>query len=225
MGVVGGPDPIVTDGLVFYIDPANERNRNITSIPNLIGNFTGSLSSQGVWQSSNLGYWNFDGTSDKITLPNSDSSGTTTNAFAFGDNNYTMHCWWKYIGDQVMWSAGRSGTYNFYISITSTFLGLGSQSSYIHQHSRSNNDSTWFHWALVREGQGSNQSKWYINGELVSTGTDATTWISAGTEAAISGYNYSPAEGEMGPFAIYNGNYLTAEQIQKFYNDTKHRFV
>ena len=23
MGVVGGPDPIVTDGLVFYMDPAN----------------------------------------------------------------------------------------------------------------------------------------------------------------------------------------------------------
>ena len=225
MGVVGGPDPIVTDGLVFYIDPANGRNKNITSIPSLVGNITGTLSSQGVWQSSNFGYWNFDGTADKITLPNSDSSGTTTTAFAFGDNNYTMHCWWKYIGNQVMWGSGQTGTDNFYISITSTFLGLGSQSEYKHQYSRSNNDSTWFHWALVREGQGTNQSKWYVNGALVSTGTDATTWISAGTEASIAGYTSSPAEGEMGPFAIYNGNYLTAEEIQKFYNDTKDRFV
>ena len=124
-----------------------------------------------------------------------------------------------------MWATGRSGTDNFYISITSGFLGLGSQSAYKHQYSRSNNDSTWFHWALVREGQGSNQSKWYVNGALVSTGTDATTWISAGTEAVIAGYTNNPAEGQMGPFAIYNGNYLTAEQIQKFYNDTKDRFV
>jgi hypothetical protein len=219
-----GTPPIVQDGLVFYIDPANPKNKNITSIPSLIGNVTGTLSSQGVWQDSYSGYWNFDGTGDKITLPNSDSSGTTTTAFAFGDNNYTMHCWWKYIGDQVMWASGRTGNDNFYISITSTFLGLGSQSVYKHRYYRSNNDSTWFHWALVREGQGSNQSKWYINGELASNGTDATTWISAGTEAAIAGYSSSPAEGEMGPFAIYNGNYLTAEQIKSFYDRTKERF-
>lgn len=220
-----GSSPIVTDGLVFYIDPANPKNKNITSIPSLIGNVTGTLSSQGVWQDSYSGYWNFDGTSDKITLPNSDSSGTTTTVFAFGDNNYTMHCWWKYIGNQVMWHSGQTGTNNFYISITSGFLGLGSQSSYKHQYSRSNNDSTWFHWALVREGQGSNQSKWYINGELASTGTDATTWISAGTDAGIAGYGGSAAEGEMGPFAIYNGNYLTAEQIKSFYDRTKGRFL
>ena len=123
-----------------------------------------------------------------------------------------------------MWSSGQTGTNNFYISITSSFLGLGTQSAYIHQFSRTNNDDTWFQWVLVREGTGSNQSKWYINGSLASTGTDNTTWISAGNQGQrICRYSSSPAEGLVGPIQIYNRG-LNASEVSQNFNAQRARF-
>ena len=225
---VGSGKSIVGNGLVFCLDALDLScyPDNGTVVTDLVSGITGSLNNantvirDGV---SQTGYFDFDSTVDGMDLPNSTTS-PSTEIFAFGSNPYTISCFYKYEGDQVMWSSGQTGTSNFYISITSTFLGLGDQGAYKHRPLRTNNDGNWFHWALVREGTGTNESKWYINGSLFSTGTDATTWISAGTHGTqINRYTSSPAEGLVGPLQIYNRGLTTDEVLQNF-NAHKSRF-
>ena len=65
---------IVTDELVFYIDPAYKKSypRSGTTVTDIIGNTTGTLSGAGggnntpQWENTNGGVFDFDGTDDYI---------------------------------------------------------------------------------------------------------------------------------------------------------------
>ena len=238
MAVNSGPDGIVQDGLVFYIDAANT-NQNSTDVISLVpdqsGSFvTGSLSATGVWQPGNAGYWNFDAISDKILLPN-ESTGNPTPAYNFGNNDYTISYWIDFISSQVIFDTGPQAgyiggvAYQLYISMTNTFIGLGRADIYIHQYYPANtgdpgfNVAGWTNCTLTRVGT---SSKWYINGELKSTDTDSTTWRASGSSgASISGYGGSAAEGEVSNFMIYNGKGLSASEVKQNYNALKGRFI
>ena len=221
-----GAKPIVSDGLVVSLDAIDNHCHpgTGTTVTDLASGLEGTLEG-GVANvvKTGGGYFDFDETADGLDLPNS-STNPSTNIFSFGSNPYSICCFYKYEGDQVMWSSGQTGTDNFYISITSGFLGLGNQSVYKHQYSRTNNDGNWFHWAIIREGTGSNQSKWYVNGSLESTGTDATTWISVGTQGVrLNRYSSGPAEGLVGPLQVYNRG-LSASEVSQNFNAHRNRF-
>ena len=70
MGTFGGPD-IITDGLVFALDPGSERCYPGTGTPvyNLINNATGNLRNGTTYITSNGGAFDFDGTDDYISFP------------------------------------------------------------------------------------------------------------------------------------------------------------
>jgi hypothetical protein len=225
MAFHNGSLPIVGSGLTFCID-ASDRHcypGTGTTVTDLVGGLQGTLNGGASTVVTTGGYFDFDETADGLDLPNS-STTPSTDVFSFGSNPYSICCFYKYIGDQVMWSAGQTGNDNHYISITSTFLGLGTGNAYIHQVSRTNNDDTWFQWVLVREGTGSNQSKWYINGSLASTGTNNITWISVGTQGQrICRFSHAPAEGLVGPIQVYN-RALTASEVSQNFNAQRGRF-
>ena len=240
MAVNSGPDGIVQDGLVFYIDAANT-NQNSTDVISLVpdqsGSFiTGSLSATEVWQPGNAGYWNFDGTDDKILLPN-ESTGNPTSAYNFGDNDFTISYWMDFISSQVIFDTGPLAgyvggvAYQLFISMygdPNGFIGLGRADSYIHRYYPNTTGDPefdvagWTNYTLTRVGT---SSKWYINGELKSTGTDSTTWRASGSAgASISGQG-SAAEGEVSNFMIYNGKGLSAAEVKQNYNALKARFI
>ena len=76
MGVVGGPDTIVTDGLVFAVDTANKKSYpgSGTSWIDLIGTNNATFEGSGggnntpQFQNTNLGVLNFDGVDDRIII-------------------------------------------------------------------------------------------------------------------------------------------------------------
>jgi hypothetical protein len=72
------------------------------------------------------------------------------------------------------------------IGYNSTTFSAAHQGSWTVAASANPTVGTWSHIALVREGTGSNQFKLYLNGTLVGTGTEATTF---GSQSAVIGGN------------------------------------
>ena len=71
MGAFGGPD-IVTDGLVYAFDAGSGRSYDgTTSLNDLAGSNTGTLTNGVTYQSINGGVFDFDGTDDHIELKHS----------------------------------------------------------------------------------------------------------------------------------------------------------
>ena len=65
MGAFGGPD-IITDGLVFSMDPGSTRSYagTGTTTYNIINNTSGTLENGVTFSTNNGGYFDFDGTDD-----------------------------------------------------------------------------------------------------------------------------------------------------------------
>ena len=105
MGINYGPPPIVGSGLTFCID-ASDRHcypGTGTTVTDLVGGLQGTLNGGASTVVTTGGYFDFDETADGLDLPNS-STTPSTDVFSFGSNPYSICCFYKYIGDQVMWS-------------------------------------------------------------------------------------------------------------------------
>ena len=79
MGVHGGPN-IVTDGLVFAMDPANKQSYigSGTTTTDIVSQITGTGTGY-TFDTSNQGILDFDGISDYITCPDSSVTDPQTN--------------------------------------------------------------------------------------------------------------------------------------------------
>jgi hypothetical protein len=68
---VGYNPSIVSDGLVFFLDPANRRSYSGSglTVNGLIGGISGTLVNGTGFSSANNGYFSFDGTNDHINIP------------------------------------------------------------------------------------------------------------------------------------------------------------
>lgn len=97
MGVTGGEETIVQDGLVFAVDASNTLSytSGSTTVYNIMGNNTGSMvnsSDDGIPidSSEGGGSWLFDGTDEYIECD------TFTNIVGSGNlQNYTIEAWIK----------------------------------------------------------------------------------------------------------------------------------
>ena len=128
----------------------------------------------------------FDGSNDYLTW-------AASSDFAFGTGDYTVEFWVK--PDSLT-----SNKTFFAVANTDGFaVVISSNKVSINGYSTGDKFATsigpvlgqWTHYALVREGTGSNQTKIYKNGVLEKTGTDSTDW----TTTAITGLGANASNG------------------------------
>tara|TARA_B100001939_G_scaffold166572_1_gene143672 strand:- start:24 stop:1745 length:1722 start_codon:yes stop_codon:yes gene_type:complete len=164
-------------------------------------------------------FFNFDGTNEYIegsdTIP------------AFGTDPFSVSVWVNPTStaqDGLFANAGSlSGDY-FFLSISATnFVGTGTTSAWKHRFDSSDTQlNTWQLLTYVREGTGTNQSKWYINGELKDTSTDTTNWLTGnGWHIGAYGDSIGHFPGSIGQLAIWN-DALTASEVSAVYNLGRH---
>ena len=100
-----GPD-IVDNGLIYAIDAGSARSYDgTTSLNDLVGSNTGTLTNGVTYQSINGGVFDFDGTDDYVNIPNYTNHQSTTG---------TIEAWVKpdsTSGNSYAFGAGGGGTY------------------------------------------------------------------------------------------------------------------
>jgi hypothetical protein len=239
MAAISGAN-IVTDGLIFYIDPTNTNTYSgvgttaYNLIPGGINNF--SLNNGLSYDLDKSGSFYFDGSNDYVGL------GSTT---IFNSTTFTVSFWIKpttYSGTYCSGAVSNGqytlfGTTSSYQGYSSTFSGaiqFGSSNNCIATVNQSNfSINKWYHYVAVYDSAGTGNStkfKIYIDGVIKSLTFDATMPSSpyaAGQEARIG---WGPGGGA---YPYYNGNIglvqihsraLSSTEILQNYNATKARF-
>jgi hypothetical protein len=123
-----------------------------------------------------LGVTTYGGTfsgSNHLSLPSND-------AFAFGTGDYTVEAWVNSssTAQQVVFGTGATGTNNFFLSFDpDSYLGVGTQSVFVLQGAVQLASNTWYHIAASRS---SGTLRLFVNGNIVASGADSTTWIQGG---------------------------------------------
>ena len=226
MATIGGPN-IVEDGLVLYLDAANQKSYpgSGTTWSDLSGNVNnGTLTNGPTFDSGNGGSIVFDGVNDKITIPHSNSIGMSDN-FTFSilvkSSNWT-------IGNQEglvqkgtisnygAYLRGGSGTVSFYTTPTS-FWAPGPNIG---------GDGKWYYLTFIYSYSQLGYKQIYSNGNFHAQ-LAITTPINTNTSAIDIGYAKvgSPQylKAEVANYILYN-RVLTSQEILQNYNATKSRF-
>ena len=223
MGFYRGPN-IVTDGLVFAMDPGSERCYDgTTAVNSLVGSNTGTLTNGVTYQSINGGVFDFDGTDDYISFPDDTNLNNQT---------LTMESWVKldttlyqqaFIFEKgnvnTQYSNFQENNGNFYfrtmtLSIQDLALNLTNHVS----------AGDWFHIVCT---YGSGVKRIYINGIAITTQTGLTGTIPTNTTGLFLGA-YGPGssyfiDGKIAVSRVYNKALTQAEVTQNF-NAQKSRF-
>ena len=226
MGFYRGPN-IVTDGLVYAMDAGSARSYDgTTSLNDLVGSNTGTLTNGVTYQSINGGVFDFDGVDDYISFSN----------VVANDNSYTILMWIKPDG----LSAGGSGSSKPSGTNRKTPIkgngdwnpGIWLTSDYIRSHGATQytdsainwTTSTWDMIGMTYDGTNVNnilgdsvQARTHVS----SYGPGTPTELLAGAESA-SGSSHS-WDGSIADVLIYD-RVLTAAEIAQSYNAKKSRF-
>jgi len=132
MGTTYHNKPIVTDGLVFCVDPANKVSYpgSGTTATDLINKVEGTLSGAGgsnntpQWENTNFGAFDFDGTDDYIDYGNHAN-------FSFGDGTddspFSMNAWINpdtNIPNRIINKVGSGGGEYLFTTGTANRVGL-----------------------------------------------------------------------------------------------------
>ena len=123
--------------------------------------------------SSHGGSTYHDGSGDELNISPSASE------LVFGTDPYTVE-FWIYLksaatGGHHIYGANSTGGFLVYYTSAKIAINEYNVSDKI-SYAQTPELNTWTHYAFVREGTGTNQTKIYKNGILVSTGTDNMTW-------------------------------------------------
>ena len=125
------------------------------------------------------------GTTTRLTLP-SDAG------FAFGTGAYTVEAW-VYISTSttgaVIFDAGvANGSFSFLEEGGQLKLSKYGTGVQISSSAGAVNTNQWHHCAIVRTSNGANDTRLYVDGVLVGTGTDANNWTVT-TTPSVGGAN------------------------------------
>ena len=233
MGISRGPKPIITDGLIFIVDPGNleswaspgsldtydiSRYRITPTITGSLENGTSGVSP----------YWDFDGSNDYIKFPDAD--------IILPDSPYTfitVECWaspdamGNYAG---IWSLGHPtggvgiGLWCRSVDWIQFGLSIGSdQRTSVTAYS-----STYPGWRLITctYNGSSGGGKVFIDGIERANNTNTGTFSTNDTYDMLLGKDNGTAaylNGKVGPVKIYN-RVLTDAEILQNYEATKGRF-
>ena len=212
---------IVTDGLVFYIDPAYkisypESGTTVTDIMSL--NVSASFEQNTSFDSSNNGIFDFDGTDDYMT--------TNINANDY-QTAFTVLFWvnFDFFQNGNIPIGRHTGNERFYFGVQdSTYMKAGIGDDYTYDsiaHGISTGE--WSNFCYTRSGT---TNTLYIN--AVQKGTFTSNWSGTNTtQVYIGALNNSGASqylnGKLGPVQIYN-RALSAAEIKQNYQAQKERF-
>ena len=222
---------IVTDGLVFALDAGNTKSYpgSGTAWTDLSGNSNnGTLTNGPTYSSADGGSIVFDGTNDYLTVPASSD-------LDFGTGDFTVEFWMYRTAAggyyPTIISHNYSTTPPSFIFQTSTQTGqnwrlyLGGVSVSITEGS-AHSLNTWHHYAIVRNGAGSNNVVIYRDGSSVATGTYTNNVGHATVDYSIGGRGNGTLSfaGYISNFRIYKGKGLTSAEVFQNYNALKGRF-
>ena len=217
----GTPNSIVTDGLVFCIDPANTSSypRTGTTVTDIIGNTTGTLTGANgdnntpQWENTNSGVFDFDGTDDHITI--SGLNDITVN---------TVSAWFKasFVSNKIMMEKGTNAKMMFQPN---------SQKGIWYANAKFYNpytgyaddvmDGTWKNWVQIED---TDFSYFYINGVLQNSQSNTSNSTNSNPIVIMARSGGSFAQlGNIGPVQIYN-RALSASEVLQNYNALKNRF-
>jgi len=172
------------------------------SLNNSGGEFVAYVFAGGESSASESVSVNFDGSGDYLTWG-------ATSDFAFGTGAYTVEFWVKpdtISGNKTFFNVASSGGFAVVISSSKVAINGYSVGDKV-ATSTGPVLSQWTHYALVREGTGSNQTKIYKNGVLEKTGTDSTDWTTTATTGlGANASNGNKAwDGEISNFRVVKG--------------------
>ena len=158
MAYFTGPN-IVTDGLVFAMDPGSTRSYpgTGTTAYNIINNTSGTLVNGVTFSTANGGYFDFDGTDDYI----SDFSNT---GITHGTSNFTYSFWLNFQGKPSLGTIIENGSWTSCLLIrynNSNVIEIYSMSNHIGNFSFNPSLSTWNNIMFIRSG---NFINFYLNG-------------------------------------------------------------
>ena len=224
----GTPNSIVTDGLVFCVDPANVLSwsgPDSSNVNDLINTNNGTIYNDTSGSYGDNNSFAFDGTDDYIEIPNNSSLQITS--------NLTLSCWVKagnVSGTNSIIDKFYDGTDRSYmLRITSTTirLSLGNTdgSSSIEYRSTAVLSNNIWYYITTTFSSTDNEVKIYINDSLDSTHSK-TNLISSNTQPLRigSGYNLlNDFNGNISQVQIYN-RALSAQEVLQNYNALKNRF-
>ena len=244
MGVVGGPDPIVQDGLIWRVDAQNIKSNNGGGdVSSIIGDtstagFNGTKTG-GVTLTENLPkHYNFDGADDYVLFASNGAILSSNPISLYGKTTATFELWVApdYTGDlyqRIIAKASAPGggvggwgilldpstsTWNMYVD-----NGSGSPATAInYTHALSAGD--WVHIVFTKNG-----STWkvYENAVLKGTNTYANTFVATaagftmGTWISLAAREYN---GKLAVASLYDIE-LTQTLVEQNYNALKDRFV
>ena len=236
---------IVTDGLVFYMDPAYKISYpgSGTTATDISSNTSLSLHNDVTFETDNNGIFDFDATDDMITGQNSSNLSFTK------DDPHSISVWFRATnvssGGHIINKLNPSGNYTGYnLHINTTSINGGQQMWYYLRHDFSPNNelivtsnqsgglsiNTWYNATITYNGNGSNASgmKMYINaiddtnindnGPLTGDSTNSEPLRIGGRSSNNYMFN-----GKLGPVQIYDKELSSAEVAQN-YQAQKERF-
>ena len=223
MAVVGGPDPIVTDGLIVYYDSGNVQSFNlgVATVTDLMGN--DNATSFGTVSASfgDKNGFNTNATNNYIQI-----AGTSAGPlYDRGTGDFAVEAWganvssgnWQWLMSN--WNSSKGIHMGVMTSnMFGAYVGGGSSNSSFEVPA----DGTWHHYVMYRDGS---TVYFYVDGESKGSFTQSTTLAST-TNTRMGSRGNSTAEiwkGTIGPTKIYN-RALTAAEILQNYNALKDRF-
>ena len=214
MGAYGGPD-IVTNGLVYAFDAGSGRSYDgTTSLDDLAGSNTGTLTNGVTYQSINGGVFDFDGTDDHIEL---NSALSFTNAF-------TLCVWFikNNDGEETFLGKPTSSEKLLFLSSNNIFFRMingGTASNFDIGYTTALNGEWQF---LTATRSSSGVVKASLNGNALISGATLTGTFSPSTIGEnINGQYWG---GKLANNLIYNRE-LTQAEITQNYNAQKNRFI
>lgn len=224
MGVIGGPDPVVQDGLIVYYDPGNPQSFNlgVATVTDLMGN--DNATSYGTVSSS---FGDRNGFNTNLSGNYIQIAGTSAGPlYDRGTGDFAVEAWAANVS---------SGNYQWLMSNWNSNKGIhmGVNSSNMfgcYVGATGNNssfevpaDGTWHHYVLYRDGT---TNYMYVDGESKGSFTENDTLASTtNTRMGSRGNNATEIwKGTIGPTKIYN-RALTAAEILQNYNAHKDRFT
>ena len=229
---------IVSDGLIFCMDPANIKGyvSGSTTGTDLIQDASYTLVNAVDYQSNNAGVWNFGGTDDYINVTN------PTVGFPDSDNPRSLCAWVFCTNTSTRQAAFGYGTNSFNqtfgLDVGTPFSGTQNNIS-LHTwgHVYSSNTDTftankWHYCVITYAGGAANATnlKLYIN--AVDSGYDnnygsVQTLNTTSNNARIGMRNGSYTDldfvGQLGPIHMYD-RVLTLAEVRKNYNAMKGRY-
>ena len=230
MAGIAAPN-IVKDGLVFYVDAANQRSYpgSGTIATDLINKIEGTLQSSGMFETNNFGIFDFDGGTNYIDFGNNSIlqiTGAITISLWFktsttsaqgliakgdyfatpGNTGYQLSLY-----DGKIWFKFSDGTTNVQLSPTTNW-----------------SNGEWHNVVAMWDGTtNTNGVKLFFNNAKIDETTSSISSIQNVSDNFIVSYNSNGGgghlNGQIAPFQVYN-KALSAAEVKQNYNALKGRF-